>query len=119
MPAPSDHRQVGAPIPRLDAWGKVTGATRFLPDDPRPDAWLGAAVRSPLPHARLVSIAKTAAFPAGAVLLTAPDLPCANLVAMVREDLPLLAADEVRFATQPVALAVSYTHLTLPTSDLV
>ncbi|MBK7702239.1 MAG: xanthine dehydrogenase family protein [bacterium] len=113
MPASSDRDRVGAPIPRLDAWGKVTGATRFLPDDPRPDAWLGAAVRSPLPHARLVSVAKTATFPAEAVLLTAPDLPCANLVAMVREDLPLLAADEVRFATQPVALVAAPDRATL------
>ncbi|MDO9170975.1 MAG: molybdopterin-dependent oxidoreductase [bacterium] len=107
MPAPSDHRSVGAPVPRLDAWGKVTGATRFLPDEPHPDAWLGAAVRSPLPHARLVSVTKTAAFPAQALLLAAADLPCANLVAMVREDLPLLAAEEIRFATQPVALVAA------------
>ncbi len=107
MPASSDHRSVGNPLHRLDAWDKVTGVTLFLPDQPQPGAWLGAAVRSPLPHAHLISISKTATFPAEAVLLTAPDLPCANLVAMVREDLPLLATDEIRFATQPVALVAA------------
>jgi CO/xanthine dehydrogenase Mo-binding subunit len=99
---------VGSPLERPDAWGKVTGTTRFLDDLDHPGVWLGAVVRSPVARGVLKGVTTDPGFDwSRVVLITAADLPGPNLVAMVREDLPALADGTVQFITQPVALVAA------------
>ena len=99
---------VGKSLPRRDAWDKVTGRTRFLADSYPNDAWSGAALRSPVAHGRLLRIERDDSFDwSGVVVVTAAGLPGPNLVAMVREDLPLLVEGDIRFHGQPLALVAA------------
>lgn len=111
---PDRHRTVGRSLDRRDAWDKVTGRTRYIADVDVPGAWYGAAVRSPLPRARLRGIARDPDFDWSRVaVVEAADLPGDNCVAMVLDDLPLLADPEVTFATQAVALVAAPNRETL------
>jgi len=104
----TERRHVGRGLDRRDAWDKVTGRTRFLADIPRPDAWYGAALRSPVARGRLRGIERDPGFDWSRVtVVTAADLPGPNCVAMIQEDLPLLADPDINFATQPLALVAA------------
>ena len=99
---------IGANVPRQDGWEKVTGKARYIGDIRTPGAWIGGTLRSPVARGRLRGIRKDDAFDwSKVVCLTAKDLPGPNSVAMVRDDLPILAADEIRFATQPLAIVAA------------
>ncbi len=105
---------VGKPLQRRDAWDKVTGRTRFLADIPRDGAWCGGVLRSPVARGRLLRIERDAGFDwSQVVVITAADLPGPNTVAMIREDLPLLADGEVAFVGQAVALVAAPDRATL------
>ena len=94
----------------------LRGRARFV-DNIRLDRMLhGAFVRSPLPHAELVSINASPARAAGAIsVLTARDLPFNDQPWIVRywhpsirNGLPkFLASDRVRFVGEPVAFVVA------------
>ncbi len=102
------HRIVGRAIDRLDAWGKVTGRTRYTADMIPAGAWWAGCVRSPLPRGRIVAVRRDPDFDwSRVVVVTAADLPGPNCVSMIRRDLPLLADGEVHFATQPVVLVAA------------
>ncbi|MCF7935063.1 MAG: xanthine dehydrogenase family protein molybdopterin-binding subunit [Synergistales bacterium] len=95
----------GQSIPRVDGMEKATGVTRYLADMTPTNAWYGGVVRSPVARGRIRTIRFAPGFDwSRVVVLTSADLPGPNQVAMVRNDLPILAEEEVRFATQPVVL---------------
>jgi CO/xanthine dehydrogenase Mo-binding subunit len=72
----------------------------------------GATVRSPFPHARIDKIRwLPEKAPAGAVCLTASDLPGPNGVLLLNDDWPILAAAEVRHVGEPVALVAAASRL--------
>jgi xanthine dehydrogenase YagR molybdenum-binding subunit len=52
---------IGKPVPRADGRAKVTGAARFTVDVKLPGMLHARLLRSPLPHARLVSLDLSAA----------------------------------------------------------
>ena len=102
-----------API-RVDAWGKVSGQTRFVADLEVPGAWIGGTVRSPIPRGRLRGIDFDPSFDWSRVVrVTAADLPGPNVVAMIRDDHPILARDEVHFVAEAVALVAAPDRETL------
>src|SRR5581483_2460266 len=70
---------VGTSIPRLDGYEKVTGQAKYAGDLQMP-GMLHARVRvSPYPHARILTIDKSAAEAIrGVIVLTASDLPIVN-----------------------------------------
>jgi len=104
MAAPAE-RIVGTPRVRIDAWGKVSGETRYIDDLRRPDLWYGATVRSPVARGRIRAIQRDPAFDWSRVaVVTASDLPGPNVVAMIVEDHPILAGAGVDFVAQAVAL---------------
>src|SRR5659263_764467 len=100
---------VGRSVPRVDGPAKVAGTARYVDDLTRPGVLLGATLRSPVARGRLRGIRRDPAFDwAGVTVVTAEDVPV-NVVALIEEDQPVLASDEVRHAYEPIA--VSYTHL--------
>ena len=52
---------IGKPLPKIDAWAKVTGETRYADDLVLPRMAYAKLLRSPHPHARIVSIDTTRA----------------------------------------------------------
>src|SRR5262245_25774506 len=102
------HRIVGQPIGRLDGVEKVSGAARYSADVTLPGIIWGKALRSPLPHARIVRIetSRARALPGVLAVLTARDLPDV-LVGRRMFDMPLLARDRVRFIGEKVAVVAA------------
>src|SRR5437867_1368231 len=102
------HRVVGKPIGRVDGIAKVSGEARYSGDVSVSGLVWGKALRSPLPHARIVRIDTSRARALSGVLavLTAQDLP-SILVGRRMFDMPLLARDRVRFIGEKVAVVAA------------
>jgi len=105
---------IGTSPPRKDGWDKVTGGAVFVDDIHIPGMWVGATVRSPVPRGRIKAIRFDEAFDWSKVVrMTASDLPGPNVVAIIRDDHPILADGEVRFFSEPVALIAAPDEATL------
>ena len=103
-----EFRIIGKSLPRFDGPVKVAGEVKFLEDIDIPGCWIGGVIRSEVPRGVLKGIKTLPAFEGtGAVLVTAEDIPGENYVAIVRKDYPALAAPEVNYATQAVALVAA------------
>ncbi len=103
-----DGRLIGRSVPRLDGPEKVTGRARFVDDLVFDGAWFGLTLRSTEPHARLLGIDRDPAFDWSSVLvLTAADVPGDNVVALMSDDQPVLAADVINHVAEPVALVAA------------
>jgi len=102
------HRIVGQPIGKLEGIGKVSGQARYSGDVTLPGLVWGKALRSPLPHARIVRIdtSRARALPGVLAVLTAQDLPDI-LVGRRMFDMPMLARDRVRFVGEKVAVVAA------------
>ncbi len=102
--APSRAPFVGQSIPRVDGASKVQGTAIYVDDMVVPGALFGATVRSSVARGRLRGIVKDPSFNwAGIVVLTHADVPH-NEVALIEQDQPILAKDEIRHCYEPVAL---------------
>ena len=99
---------VGAPLPRHDALGKVTGATRYPADLVKPAMLQLQVVFAHKVHARIHSIDVQAAlnYPGVVAVLTAEDVP-SNAYGLIEDDQPVLCKDKVRFEGDKVALVVA------------
>ena len=99
---------IGESVVRADGRAKVTGEALYV-DDVRPEGCLYAAtVRSEHAHARIVSIERDPAFDwSGITFATHADVPGENVVALMTDDQPVLAADLTRHVTEPVALVAA------------
>ncbi len=107
-PAAPTVPAIGRSVLRRDGPEKVAGLARFTDDLVFPGAWYGMTVRATVPHARIVRIERDPAFDwSRAVLLTAADIPGENVVALLVDDQPALAADEIRHVAEPVALVAA------------
>src|SRR5579859_7417456 len=96
---------VAAEDERLDGPGKVSGATRYAADLTRPGMLWARTLRSPHPHARIVSIdaSRARVLPGVHAVLVGSDLPADVRVGRNMRDMPVLARDKVRFAGEKVA----------------
>jgi len=108
--------RLGTSPPRPDGPAKVSGAARYGDDFSLPGMLWGATLRSPHPHARIRRLAwHPERAPAGAVAVTAADLPGVNGVQLITDDWPILAdpfrgPGLVRHVGEPVALAAAPTR---------
>jgi CO/xanthine dehydrogenase Mo-binding subunit len=95
-------KYVGHSVPRVDGIEKVTGKAKFVGDISVPGMLYGKILRSPYPHARLLSIeTKKAEALAGVVaVLTAADIADVNPIYNGR---PVIAMHKVRYVGEPVA----------------
>ena len=97
-------------VPRVDAVEKLLGATRYTDDFVVPGAWHGSTVRATEPHARLLGIERDPDFDwSRVVVLTAADVPGENVIHLMKDDQPVLAADEIRHVGEAVALVAAPT----------
>ncbi len=100
---------LGKPRRRVDGRAKVTGQTRFADDIVLPRMLHMKLLRSPHPHARIVSIdfSKAASFPGVHLVLTGKDFPVTFGILPVSQDEYPLAPEHVRYVGDPVAAVIA------------
>lgn len=93
---------------RIEGPAKVTGEAKYTADVLLPGMIWGKVLRSPLPHAKIVSIDTQEAeqMPGILAVLTAKDLPDL-LTGRLVYDMPVLAIDRVRFIGEKVAVVAA------------
>src|SRR6266545_4770830 len=103
-------KAVGARVPRLDAYGKVTGRAVFGADFALPGMLHGKILRSTEPHARIVAIdvTRAAALPGVRAIITARDVPDVRYGGALKDE-TVFATDRVRYVGQPVAAVAATT----------
>jgi len=97
-------------FPDLEA--HVRGTSRYIDDMPDPAGLLhAAAVTSPVPHAKIVSVNTAPALevPGVVAAFTAAEIPGANQIGGIIQDEELFATSTVHFIGQPVAMVVAET----------
>ena len=100
---------IGKAEAKIDGLEKIDGSAVFVDDMQRPGMLHAAFLRSPHPHARIVSIdtSLAAAMPGVHAILTGPDLPIEYGVIPVAQDETALAIDKVRFIGEEVAVVAA------------
>jgi 4-hydroxybenzoyl-CoA reductase alpha subunit len=97
---------VGQRLPKVDAWAKVTGETRFADDLVLPRMAYAKLLRAQHPHAliRRIDAARAAALPGVYAVITGRDFPPVRFGIMpVSQDEEPLCVEKVRFVGDPVA----------------
>jgi CO/xanthine dehydrogenase Mo-binding subunit len=96
---------VGKPVPRKEGRQKVTGESKYVDDLSFPGMLHGVTVRSPLPRGRIRNIEFTGDLPWHEfTIVTAKDIPGENIVALIVDDQPYLAAELINHPEEPVVL---------------
>ena len=109
---------VGRAVPRREGGEKVTGRARYTDDLVVPGAWYGKTVRSTIPRGRVRSITfEPACDWSQVVVVTAQDIPGDNVVQLIRDDQPALAAGEVRHREEPILLIAAPDRDTLAAAE--
>ncbi|MBQ3551870.1 MAG: xanthine dehydrogenase family protein molybdopterin-binding subunit [Clostridia bacterium] len=100
---------VGTDTPRMDGYAKVTGKQEYSSDISYPDMMWAVVIRSPFPHAEIVSIDTSEAEAFGAVVLTSKDTNpylynerSVSVPNATFRDRRLLPTDKVRHYGEPV-----------------
>jgi nicotinate dehydrogenase large molybdopterin subunit len=104
--------QVGVEIPKVDVIDKVLGEMKFGADLPSEGFLFLKVLRSPKPHAKIISIQTEEALKVQGVerIFTAKDILGKNLVGAITKDQPVLASDRVKYIGDPVALIAARTE---------
>ncbi|MHB8588952.1 MAG: molybdopterin cofactor-binding domain-containing protein [Candidatus Dormibacteraceae bacterium] len=96
---------IGKPLPKVDAVGKVTGRAIYADDMLLPRTLHCRILRSPHPHARILSIDTSAArrIPGVQAVITGADLPIKFGILPVTQDERALEHEKVRYVGDPIA----------------
>jgi len=97
---------IGRSLPKIDAWAKVTGETKFADDLILPRMAYGKLLRSPHPHALIkrIDTARAKALPGVYAVITGLDLPRVKFgILPVSQDEEALCVDKVRMVGDAVA----------------
>ncbi|MFT5977826.1 MAG: CO/xanthine dehydrogenase Mo-binding subunit [Ilumatobacter sp.] len=99
------HGALGTSPTRPDGIAKVQGTFEFSSDISADGCLFGATLRSPHPHARIVSIDLSAAWKIDGVeaIVTAEDVPGQLTYGLISQDQPVFASEVVRYVGEPVA----------------
>jgi CO/xanthine dehydrogenase Mo-binding subunit len=100
-----EESQIGRSVPRKEGRAKVTGEALYV-DDVAPAGMLhGVTVRSPIARGRITGIRFDPAVNwDDYVVVTAADIPGANVVKLILDDQPYLASTVVNHPEEPVVL---------------
>ncbi|MFN3657347.1 MAG: molybdopterin-dependent oxidoreductase [Pseudolabrys sp.] len=96
---------IGKNVRRIDAPGKVSGKLKYAGDMTMPDMLHVQVLRSPHPHARIVSIDTSAAEAMEGVegVITCADVPGEDGFGVFVNDQPIMARGKVRYVGEAVA----------------
>ncbi len=97
---------VGQNLPKIDAWAKVVGETKYADDLLLPRLAHGKLLRSPHPHALIkrIDTARAKALPGVYAVITGRDLPPGKFgILPVSQDEEALCVDKVRMVGDAVA----------------
>jgi 4-hydroxybenzoyl-CoA reductase subunit alpha len=96
---------IGKPLPKPDAVSKVTGRAMYADDLMPPRTLHCRILRSPHPHARILSIDTSAArrMPGVQAVITGADLPIKFGILPVTQDERALEHEKVRYVGDPIA----------------
>jgi 4-hydroxybenzoyl-CoA reductase subunit alpha len=97
---------VGQPLPKIDAWGKVTGETRYADDLVLPRMAHAKLLRSQHPHALIkrIDTERAKALPGVYAVITGHDLPPVKFgILPVSQDEDALCREKVRMVGDAVA----------------
>ncbi|MBA3872538.1 MAG: molybdopterin-dependent oxidoreductase [Anaerolineae bacterium] len=99
-------------VPPIEVTEKVTGEAKYTDDYTFPDMLFARTLRSPHPHAKILSIhtEKAKALSGVRAVLTHEDVPGENLHGLVYRDWPVLCADVVRYTGDAVAIVAADTE---------
>jgi len=103
-------KSIGTKQNFVDALDKVTGKAQYLDDMAFPGALVGKILRSPHPHAKVISIDTSEAenLPGVEAVITAKDCPKIKF-GMEIPDVDMLAVDKVRYVGDEVAAVAAVT----------
>jgi len=110
---------IGQPLPKIDAWAKVTGETRYADDLVLPRMAYGKLLRSPHAHARIVTIdtERARALPGVYSVITGHDLPRVKFgILPVSQDEEALCTEKVRMVGDAVAAVAAVDEETAETA---
>jgi 4-hydroxybenzoyl-CoA reductase alpha subunit len=97
---------VGQPLPKIDAWAKVTGDTKYADDLALPRMAYGKLLRSSHAHARITAIdtSRARALPGVYAVITGVDLPRVKFgILPVSQDEEALCLEKVRMVGDAIA----------------
>ena len=105
LDSPRATPSVGRSVPRADGPAKVLGTAQYIDDLPRmPGELHGATVRSPVARGVLKGVRFDPTFDwSDVTIVRADDVPV-NVVALIAEDQPVLAARHLNHAYEPIVL---------------
>ena len=108
-PVPNRTLSIGAPVPRIDAYEKVTGKTRFAADYYSENMLWAGVKRAGIPHARLngIDVSLAEKHPGVIRVLTHKDITGSNRQGVIRKDQPVLVNDKVRHCGDAMALVLA------------
>jgi CO/xanthine dehydrogenase Mo-binding subunit len=122
LPMTIEEHAVGGSNVRLDTLAKVTGQAHYVEDILLPGMLFARVLRSPYPHARLLSIDVSCALKIPGVerVITAIDIPGLNGLDGYSREEPVLTpvGDTVRQKGAPVALILAETQAQAETAAL-
>jgi len=102
---PAVRKVVGRSVRRSEGPEKLCGIAKYVDDHELPGSLFGATLRSTIACGRIRSVTLDPAFPWHEyTVATADDIPGANYVALIENDQPLLAKDQVRHLMEPILL---------------
>jgi len=105
MSGDGKHRTVGRPAPLIDGIEKVTGRARFTADLDHENALVGAILRAPVSHGRILAVDTSAAEALDGVMAVVTGNDCAvpyGVIPIAQNEYPL-ARDKLRYRGEPVA----------------
>ena len=105
-------RVISRSVPPQEVVEKVTGKAKFTDDIVFPGMLFARTLRSPHPHARILSINADVArsLPGVRAVLIHKDVPGENLHGLVYRDWPVLCSDVVRYVGDAVAIVAADTE---------
>ena len=108
---------IGRPLPKIDAWAKVVGETKYADDLFLPRMAYAKLLRSAHAHARIRSIdtSRARALPGVLAVVTAADLPRVKFgILPVSQDEEALCAEKVRMVGDAVAAVAAIRRAGVP-----
>jgi aerobic-type carbon monoxide dehydrogenase small subunit (CoxS/CutS family) len=110
----TDGEVIGKNVRRIDAPSKVSGRLKYAGDMLMPGMLHVQVLRSPHPHARIVSIDTSAALAMDGVesVITSADVPGQDGFGVFVHDQPIMARDKVRYVGEAIAAVAAEDALT-------